>query len=433
MYFKKWLIGLFVVLLMIFIASCGSKEKKSVSKTEKKQPITPIQKPSMTKTEKEILFIVKEKQSPTGTYSDELNLSFQEIKTDGTGMSEIPCPVGFRGNCSHKNIKDSKLKSSTTSYSSWKTVEESNGIVTVGSFQTGESHNLNWKPDEFSDAPKFKNPIISPDGSKVIMYSEKDNTLYLTDADGDGKDLKKVLSKTKGKMAKEGTIDAHPLILDIEVLWLADSSKFISYELLVHYLERIPGGIVGKEIIEGHKFYVFDNSGNELNSNTISVPNSDFWVKEKYPDSSGYLCILSKRTKEGYTSWHEIEYVKLTAEGKIETLNLTINIEDLKIETLSPDCSKIILSDNQNIWTVGLDGSEPVNLTDTKEDRKNYTPLWSPDGKKIAFASDVKDEKGYSTKTEIWIMDADGGNKEKLASEVPNFILLAWGKIKVEN
>lgn len=440
MYFKKWMVGLLSVLLMFFIASCSSKKEES-TKNNTFQPTQgiqqkEIQKPQEEPKEKEILFIVEEKQDPKAPYSDELRLNFQEIKLDGTGIFTISSPEDFSGNYSHKFKKKPKLDldPSETSYHSWEAVDEKGGIVTVKSLKSSVSHSLNWRPDEFSDAPKFKKPAISPDGTKVVMYSEKDNTIYLTDTDGKGKELKKVLSKPEGQETKEGTIDAHPSILDIKILWLADSSKFICYELNVHYLERQPGQIVGKEIIEGFKFTVFDKSGNKLTNNDFSAPDSRLWIKEKYPDSSGYLCVLAKSVVENLIQRYEMKYVKLTAEGKIEFLNMntdeTKTDYELRAGPISPNCSKMVYSDEKNIWTVNLDGSESINLTDTKEDRKNYAPIWSPDGIKIAFASDVKNEQ-ESQITEIWIMDADGGNKEKLTSEVPySFIFLAWGKAK---
>ena len=55
------------------------------------------------------------------------------------------------------------------------------------------------------------------------------------------------------------------------------------------------------------------------------------------------------------------------------------------------------------------DGSNPQNLTnDLNDDR---SPSWSPDGKRIAFASE---RKGDLVNFEIYVMDADGGNEQRL-------------------
>jgi Tol biopolymer transport system component len=59
------------------------------------------------------------------------------------------------------------------------------------------------------------------------------------------------------------------------------------------------------------------------------------------------------------------------------------------------------------------DGSDLVNLTNNGEDWEDYHPAWSPDGKSIAFfrggsllTDDVKGGPGG-----IWMMDADGQNQ----------------------
>ena len=63
--------------------------------------------------------------------------------------------------------------------------------------------------------------------------------------------------------------------------------------------------------------------------------------------------------------------------------------------------------DNTEIYTVDLDGNNLKRLT--KNDVEDYQPCWSPDGKKIAFVSGNRKEKGA-----IWVMNADGKNAKQL-------------------
>ena len=79
------------------------------------------------------------------------------------------------------------------------------------------------------------------------------------------------------------------------------------------------------------------------------------------------------------------------------------------LPSISFDGSAIVFARNKLGWDVyrmEADGSDVKALTSKGG---NCRPDWSPDGKRIAYVSDVADGKG-----DVWIMDADGGNKVRV-------------------
>ncbi len=65
---------------------------------------------------------------------------------------------------------------------------------------------------------------------------------------------------------------------------------------------------------------------------------------------------------------------------------------------------------NSEVFLVNKDGSGEKNLTDNPA--FDGWPAWSPDGSKIAFASNRDGYKNY----EIYIMNPDGSAVEKVAT-----------------
>lgn len=87
-------------------------------------------------------------------------------------------------------------------------------------------------------------------------------------------------------------------------------------------------------------------------------------------------------------------------------------MRDVKI---SPDGARIAFTYQGDIWTVPVTGGAATRLTATPDYESN--PVWSPDSRRIAFASD------RNGNFDIFVMDADGGQARRLtsnsASEIP--------------
>jgi hypothetical protein len=74
---------------------------------------------------------------------------------------------------------------------------------------------------------------------------------------------------------------------------------------------------------------------------------------------------------------------------------------------VAPD-GKIVFTRQNQIYTINPNGTGAIKLTSAD---KNYTPRWSPDGRRIAFVHQV------GTAKNVWVMDADGSNKIQITFE----------------
>ena len=83
---------------------------------------------------------------------------------------------------------------------------------------------------------------------------------------------------------------------------------------------------------------------------------------------------------------------------------------------ISPDGKEIVFCYKGDIYKVPVQGGTATQLTTQASYEAN--PVWSPDGKQIAFASD------RNGNFDLFIMSADGGTARRLtyhsASEIPS-------------
>ena len=100
--------------------------------------------------------------------------------------------------------------------------------------------------------------------------------------------------------------------------------------------------------------------------------------------------------------------------------NLTNHPDRDSVPSWSPDGKRIAFTSerdgNDEIYVMDADGGNQQNLTNHPEDER--APAWSPDGKRIAFVSDrdrFLDIHGFPT-SEIYVMDADGENPQNLTN-----------------
>ncbi len=103
--------------------------------------------------------------------------------------------------------------------------------------------------------------------------------------------------------------------------------------------------------------------------------------------------------------------------GEVSTRNLTNHFANDTMPDWSPDGRKIAFaSDRDNypgdIFVMGSDGSSQTNLTN--HPAWEYQPSWSPDGQRIAFTrSEIADRDGIA-RVDVFAMNADGGGLRQL-------------------
>ena len=83
----------------------------------------------------------------------------------------------------------------------------------------------------------------------------------------------------------------------------------------------------------------------------------------------------------------------------------------------APNGRRIVFQKNSPsaIWRIESDGSLEKQLSPQNSLATFKQPVWSPDGKRIAFAANINAPQSPND-TDIWIMDADGGNLTQLTS-----------------
>lgn len=134
--------------------------------------------------------------------------------------------------------------------------------------------------------------------------------------------------------------------------------------------------------------------------------------------------------------------------SQIALTKISVGFADSTNPVWSPDGRKIAFqsgraldgsnaantSSTQNIWVINADGSGPTPLTRlTSGVTEAKNPLWSPDGTRIAFQSaralDGSDAANVNQTLNVWLMNADGSGQTpltKLTAKSADSLNPAW-------
>jgi Tol biopolymer transport system component len=111
--------------------------------------------------------------------------------------------------------------------------------------------------------------------------------------------------------------------------------------------------------------------------------------------------------------------------ASIFSISILSSISPPAHSTFPGENSKIAFSSDRDGNSLAIyvmnaaDGSGQTRLTYNPVDYdKDRDSRWSPDGKKIAFASSFRDVNGHDLKGEIYVMNADGTNTTRLTNNI---------------
>ena len=103
-------------------------------------------------------------------------------------------------------------------------------------------------------------------------------------------------------------------------------------------------------------------------------------------------------------------------------VRLTLTEADEFDPVWSPDGRRIafvsLRDGNQEIFVMNADGSDQTNVT--RHENKDWTPAWSPDGRQLGFSS-FRDGNW-----ELYVMDADGSNVVRLTDNPASDVSPSW-------
>jgi len=310
--------------------------------------------------------------------------------------------------------KDDEQQSGLIAFSSKKTVDGKRQVSIAKADGTGRINISNNDRDE-------SDPVWSPDGSKLLVRSEKDGKTetFLLNRDGTERvnlsDKKRYDESGEGEKDKDkktgddkdstDTSAAEDTVLKTDEFghkWSPDGTKILFYLREARDDDQYQWN---------WQLYVMNADG----AGRIKLSEGAhfaYW----FPDGSKILFSaykdIQKVTDENwFKSQHQ--FYNINADGSGKT-NISNNNYDEDFYYISPvDKTKILFCTdigkrNSQIFIMNIDGAGRLNLSNNEY--HEHSPSWSSDGTKILFVSDDRDKR------QIHVINADGTGRINLSN-----------------
>ena len=179
------------------------------------------------------------------------------------------------------------------------------------------------------------------------------------------------------------------------------------------------------------EIYVMDAAGGNLRrlTNHPAGDHSPAWS----PDGKRIAFVSDRDGHVNVRNSPNYEIYVMDADGG-NPQNLTNDPDNDRHPSWSPDGKRIVFSSyrdndrdhNIEIYVMDADGDNPERLTNNLTE--DEYPSWSPDGKRIVFSArrDGHVENKFGITYEIYVMDADGGNEQRLTNNRNNDWAPVW-------
>ena len=185
-------------------------------------------------------------------------------------------------------------------------------------------------------------------------------------------------------------------------------------------LEVSTAGVLSAAVTSnmGAYSFILDSSGNVLARDGNADAGFNFRILVPVSSGTYYIYLEAYSSTTDYT----LDVRSLSGTSNSAT-NLTQNASDDWVPVWSPDGQRIAFASNRDgnteVYVMDDDGTNPTNLTQNAN-TDGWNIAWSPDGQRIAFTSE------RDGNTEVYVMADDGSNPANLTQSAGDDWTPVW-------